>query len=159
MFLKLLTTAQSTAAWLTAVRHYEAGSHDAAIQTLMKLYRLRNLSAPSIDAPLRANLLLATLAYWTGQPDLLRTCLKAIINQAKAAQSRNSPATLAYALAYVRLLDGLAVDHYGSKYRPITTFPQTQPIDLAAVRSDFIRLFPLEARANAVPSASGFKVA
>jgi hypothetical protein len=154
MFLKLLTAARSTAAWLAAVRHYEAGSHDAAIPPLMKVYRLRNLSAPSTDAPLRANLLLATLAYWTGQPELLRASLAAVIGQANAAQSRNSPATFAYSLAYARLLDGLAVNHYGSKYLPITTFPPTQPVDLAGVRSDFIRIFPLE-----VPSGAAFKVA
>lgn len=159
MFLKLLTVARSTAAWLAAVRHYEAGSHDAAIPPLMKVYRLRNLSAPSTDAPLRANLLLATLAYWTGQPELLRASLAAVIGQANAAQSRNSPATFAYSLAYARLLDGLAVNHYGSKYLPITTFPPTQPVDLAAVRSDFIRIFPLEVRGNEVPSDAGFKVA
>ena len=158
MFRKLLTAAQSTAAWLTAIRHYEAGSHDAAFPPLMKVYRLRNLSAPSTDAPLRANLLLATLAYWTGLPELLRASLAAIIGQAKAAQSGNSPATLAYSLAYARLLDELAVDHYGSKYLPITTFPPTQPVDLVAVRSDFIRIFPLEVRGNDVPSNAGVKV-
>lgn len=125
----------------------------------MKVYLLRNLSAPSTDAPLRANLLLATLAYWTGQPDLMRAALAAIIGQAKRAHGRNSPATLSYSLAYARLLDELVIDHYGSKYLPITTIPPPQPVDLAGVRSDFIRIFPLEVRGNEVPSDAGFKVA
>jgi len=159
VFLKLLKAARSTAAWLTAVRHYEAREHDKAIPPLMKVYRLRNLPAPSTDAPLRANLLLATLAYWTGQPELLRASLAAIVGQAKGLQSRNSPATLAYSLAYAQLLDELAVGHYGSKYHPVTTFPPTRPFDLAGVRSDFIRIFPLEVRGTAVPSSASFKVA
>tara|TARA_R110000782_G_scaffold135396_1_gene227772 strand:+ start:307 stop:786 length:480 start_codon:yes stop_codon:yes gene_type:complete len=159
MLRELLTATRSTAAWLTAVRHYEAGEYDRAIPPLLKLYRLRNLSAPNTDAPLRANLLLATLAYWTGQPELLRASLATIIGQATGAESRNSPATLAYSLAYARLLDDLAGHHYGSRHQPITTFPSTQPVGLAGVRSDFIRIFPLEVRENEVASNGGFKVA
>ena len=160
MFRKLLTATRSSAAWLAAVRHYEAGQHDEAIAPLLKLYRLRSLSAPSTDAPLRANLLLATLAYWTGQPELLRASLATVIGQATGgAQSRNSPATLAYSLAYARLLDDLAGAHYGSRYQPITTFPPTQPIGLAGVRSDFIRIFPLEVRKHDVAPNASFKVA
>ncbi|MDI1282522.1 hypothetical protein [Brevundimonas sp.] len=159
MFLRLLKAARNTAAWLTAVRHYEAREHDKAIPPLMKVYRLRNLPAPSTDAPLRANLLLATLAYWTGQPELLRASLAAIVGQAKGVQNRNSPATLAYSLAYARLLDELAVDHDGSRYTPIVAFTPMPPVDLAGVRSDFIRIFPLEPRGDDVPSNAGFKVA
>lgn len=159
MFLKLLTAARSTAAWLTAVRHYEAGEHDKAIPPLMKVYSLRNLSAPSTDAPLRANLLLATLTYWTGQPELLRASLAAIIGQARGVQSRASPATLNYSLAYAGLLDELAAAHYGTRYLPITTFPPSQPVDLAGVRSDFLRIFPLEVRGNDATSIADLKVA
>lgn len=159
MFRKMLRAARSTAAWLTAVRYYEAGEHDKAIPPLMKVYSLRNLSAPSTNAPLRANLLLATLAYWTGQPELLRASLAAIIAQARGVQSRNNPATLAYSLAYARMLDELAVDQYGSRYTPIMSVTPPQPVDLPEVRRDFIRIFPLEVRGNDVPSTVGLRAA
>lgn len=57
------------------------------------------------------------------------------------------------------MLDESAMYNYGSRYRPNTTFLPFQPVDLAVVKSDFVRMFPLEIGGIDVASNPDFNVA
>lgn len=142
---KIVKVLKSTTTWTRAVRLFEAGRHDDALLALDAHFEVYQVSPPSVQAPIRSNVLLATLAFWASKPDLVRDSILTVVSQVRSGRTPYNQDTTGYIVRYCEYLNRLAVDHYGGAYVPVGDFPDsTASIDEANLRPDIRRIFPLE---------------
>lgn len=146
MIRRLLFALRSSYAWMRAVSYYENGKHDAALKELFTFPSVNRCGGPTAKAPLRVNTLIATMAYWTGQPLLAHNAIQVAIQQSDSGQSVYNDETNDYIYNYLMFLDQLCQIQYSGKYDCLSdkyvTFKNILQLD--KIRAEVRRVFNID---------------
>lgn len=129
---------------MKVVRLFEKGDHDGAIAALNAHFAVYDTSPPSPKAPIRSNMMAATLAFWLAKPSLVRESILTVVQQIRAGGRPYKQETRKYIINYCEYIDRISTSHYEDAYEPVgDVLNVATPDNGLSPRSEIQRIFPI----------------